>query len=567
MARMSVTWAWQVLVVTLVLLVTRGSAYVVSIKDTEGMRQACSGMYAGKNTSIDVIFEQGSQGRASALVYEVAELGHIGKHDPYRQTYGQLYKSYVCTPMAVEHKLCTQNQLGQFIIDESQGQTYTIEQQTFDFGANLNQSVALHYNVTVDGYYCVGATAVTVGMNTTESLSSTFQGRVDFHNIFDGNLPAAEHPKLLFYALMTLAYIVLGAAWISLSAMHRDQIVTVQHFISVMIVFLVIEMACEWLFYLYFNRHQVDYSRFVSVDKSAAVTTMARFLLVLTNFMGAARDSLSFFLLLIVSMGYGVVRPTIGSVLRKVQILTVLHFLFGCLYSVGIILILIDMEGTWTLFFIFPLAGTLSAFMSWTLYSLKSTMQYLTDRRQSYKCSMFQRLYLILMCAVVAIVGFFVFSSFILATNDTNDLATTSWQYRWFLLDGSMTILYFLGQNMRLAMSDELATDEEADGGHYEVHTLGGSDDELDEDAIEVQSEHLQDLSHMQEAVRKAEERPKLDDQSFSKLSQDEDSLVFDADTPEHHHEPPARPSYDANGNHVERERLRLSDDEDDHLH
>ena len=97
MTRMSVTWVWQVLVVTLVLLITRGSAYVVSIKDTEGMRQACSGMYAGENTFIDgkwlayaVIFEQGSQGRASALVYEVAELGHIGKHDPYRQTYGQL---------------------------------------------------------------------------------------------------------------------------------------------------------------------------------------------------------------------------------------------------------------------------------------------------------------------------------------------------------------------------------------------------------------------------------------------------------------------------------------------
>ena len=120
---------------------------------------------------------------------------------------------------------------------------------------------------------------------------------------------------------------------------------------------------------------------------------------------------------------------------------------------------------------------------------------------------------------------------------------------------------------MRLAMSDELATDEEADGGHYEVHTLGGSDDELDEDAIEVRSEHLQDLSHMQETVRKAEERPKLDDHSFSKISQDHDSLVFDADTPEHHHEPPARPSYDASGNHVERERLRLSDDEGDHLH
>lgn len=324
------------------------------------------------------------------------------------------------------------------------GQTYTIQQKQFDFGQQLNQSAIFSYNVTVDGYYCVGVAEVS-SLATDESPNGNFNGRVVFHNIFKGNLPAAEHPKLLFYGVMTLVYLVLGLAWLSLCTIHRDQIVTVQHFISAMIAFLVFEMACEWLFYAYYNNHEIDFLRFKSTDKNAAVTGMARFLLVLTSILGAARDSLSFFLLLIVAMGYGVVRPTIGSVIRKVQLLTGLHFIFGVLYSVGIILILLEMGGSWTLLFIFPLAGTLSAFMSWILYSLKSTMQYLSERRQTYKFKMFQRLYLILMCAVVAIVGFFFFSSFLLATSDTSDLATTAWEYRWFVLDGSLTLLYFVG--------------------------------------------------------------------------------------------------------------------------
>lgn len=120
------------------------------------------------------------------------------------------------------------------------------------------------------------------------------------------------------------------------------------------------------------------------------------------------------------------------------------------------------------------------------------------------------------------------------------------------------------GQNMRLAMSDELATDEEADAGQYEVHTLGGSDDELDQDAVEVRSEHLQDLSHMQETIQREEELPKYSSNEPYKQVQ-KDDIVFDAEDQEPI--PPTRTSYDASGNDAERERLQLSEDEDEYAH
>lgn len=347
--------------------------------------------------------------------------------------------------MAVQHGLCKSDQLGLFIVDESMGPTYTIKQKQFDFQNGSNESAVFTYNVTSSGYYCVGATSLSVGSEVTQAEKSHFSGHVDFHNKFHGNLPASEYPKLNFYGVMTLVYLVVGAMWITLCVIHRDQIVMVQHFVSAMIAFMVIEMACEWLSYTYYNSHVIDLTQFVALDGKASVTTMSRFFLILTSILGAARDSLSFFLLLIVAMGYGVVRPTIGPVLRQVQLLTGLHFVFGVLYSVGVILILLEIGGTWIFLFIFPLAGTLTAFLMWILFSLKATIRYLTERRQTFKRSMFQRLYIILMAAVVAVFGFFFFTTFLVVSTGPSELNSSSWEYRWFLLDGSLSLLYFIG--------------------------------------------------------------------------------------------------------------------------
>lgn len=54
-------------------------------------------------------------------------------------------------------------------------------------------------------------------------------------------------------------------------------------------------------------------------------------LLVLVAVLNAARNSLSFFLLLITAMGYGIVRPSLGSVMLRVRLLAMVHFVFGVL--------------------------------------------------------------------------------------------------------------------------------------------------------------------------------------------------------------------------------------------
>lgn len=61
--------------------------------------------------------------------------------------------------------------------------------------------------------------------------------------------------------------------------------------------------------------------------------------------LNAFRNSFSFFLLLIVCMGYGVVKPTLGRTMIWVRWLAIGHFVFGLIYSITSLLITPDQAG------------------------------------------------------------------------------------------------------------------------------------------------------------------------------------------------------------------------------
>lgn len=392
-------------------------------------------------------FDPGARGLATVIIYEIKELEKIGKEDPKMLEYGQVSRTYICTQQAVDHKLCAPAQKGLFIVDESDGPARSVRQQRFQFGTGTRNVTTMTYPVNQTGYYCMGATSLAsnADFSNGQVTSGQFTGHVEFRNSFKGYLPAAEYPKRSFYFVLTLMYMGVLAGWLYLCFKYRSEIVTVQHFITGTLMFLIVEMFCQWLSYVYFNSHPVDFLRFKAVGGNAHVTAIARFMLVLTNVLDAAQNSISLFLLLIVSMGYGVVRPSIGPALNRVRILTAVHFVFGVLYSVGIVLILIESQGAWIFGMIVPLAITLTIFLVWTLRSLKETIRDLTARRQTYKCAMFVRLYRILVGAMIAINLFFFFSTLLVAYNGTEELTSTSWQYRWIVLDGSLALLYFAG--------------------------------------------------------------------------------------------------------------------------
>ncbi len=68
----------------------------------------------------------------------------------------------------------------------------------------------------------------------------------------------------------------------------------------------------------------------------------------------AARNSFSFFLLLIVCLGYGVVKPTLGKTMLIVRGLAATHFVFGVIYAIASLSITPENAG---MLFLLPLSS------------------------------------------------------------------------------------------------------------------------------------------------------------------------------------------------------------------
>lgn len=237
----------------------------------------------------------------------------------------------------------------------------------------------------------------------------------------------------------------------------------------------------------------------------------SKVLLVVVAVLNAARNSFSFFLLLIVCMGYGVVKPTLGRTMIWVRWLAIAHFVFGIVYAVTSLLVTPDsagktrqetrttgmdadtLLGPFVLLIVLPLAGTLTAFYVWTLNSLNFTLKDLRERKQHAKEAMYSKLWWCILLSIMVIFAFFFFNSFSFASASDPDYVPFHWKSRWFILDGWLNLVYFAdvafvayvwrptANNRRFAMSDEIAQE---DDGTFEIANLdiGAPDDDSEDD-------------------------------------------------------------------------------------
>ncbi|KAG8896818.1 hypothetical protein FRB99_008625 [Tulasnella sp. 403] len=382
------------------------NAYDMTISETD--EQACTGVYAGHNSYINVTFDAESQGQVALVIYEWADSDYLGV-DPSDPT---LPRTYVCTTDAVRASLCQAANLGQFILSLPPNKTIS---QTSIWTAGLNfpppqpqpnymtlrpsngtqdtpetipvpttkrsaheggdvipttpmtdkpmeYTSPIHYHISRTGYYCVGAIPVTVlhqgETGDQNHTHASFSAVAHFENEFSGMLPATDYPKINFYLAMMLMYAGFAAVWGVLCMKHRYDLLPIQNYVSALFGLLVVEMLANW--------------------------------------------------------------------------------------------------------------GTIAE---------------LAARKQKYKLNMFKKLYRILMLAVIILGIFFVVSSLSFTSRYDEDYAPRSWKSRWWLLDGWLVLLYMFvfvtiaflwrptGNNRRLAMSDELAQDEE-DAEDYDLEAI-----------------------------------------------------------------------------------------------
>lgn len=223
---------------------------------------------------------------------------------------------------------------------------------------------------------------------------------------------------------------------------------------------MVLEMILIWGYYDFGNRYG---------GNTAGSKVYMIFLAIFTSF----RNAFSFFLLLIVCLGYSVVKPSLGDNMWKCRALAAAHFVSSMLYAITTAMSSHDTASNWLMVSMLPLLCTTSAFYVAILASLSNTIKELELHRQHVKAAMYMTLWRVLLISILVIFAMFFFNLVLFLSESSQDYITRHWQSRWFLLDGWGYILYFVDfcivafiwrptpNNQRFAMSTQLAQDED----------------------------------------------------------------------------------------------------------
>ena len=424
--------------------------------------QQCSGMFSkasvGGNTApfIEAVFQKNpGAGNVSVVIFEYKDIDKIGvKID------GADDKQLICDETTLAEELCIEEDRGQFLIDPTARNDTRLSILTKS--VNLDDPLPMRYDIKHTSYYCVS----TLSLDTKD-----YQGVVEFRNSY-GELPAAEYFNLPFYGALAIVYVVIGALWAFQYVQHKAEILPVQNYITALIGFLSAEMIVIWGYYDYVNLHGYN--------------TGSTIYMVVVAVLNAFRNSFSFFMILIVSMGYSVVRPSLGPAMVRARLLALCHFVFGVVYSFSSMAISAESASPWVILIILPLSATMTMLYLWTLNSLQATIKELEARMQTQKALMYKRLWAVVVWSITVMVLFILLNAFTLA-NRSPDFLPQHWKDR-FVLDGWLNTLYltvfgtivFLwrptADNRRFAMSEELRQDD------FELETGVSEDADSDDE-------------------------------------------------------------------------------------
>lgn len=228
----------------------------------------------------------------------------------------------------------------------------------------------------------------------------------------DGYLPGRMAPSMIFYVLMSLAYLLLCFLWFFQYIRHWNEVLQLQHCITVLVTLGLLEMVLWYLEYANFNSTGVR-----PVILTSWVVTL-----------GAVRKTLSRLLILSVSMGCGVVRPTLGGLTSKVLVLGITYFLATELLNITEYVGTInDISGRARLLFVLP-DSFLDAFLIlWIFTSLSKTLEQLQAKRISVKLDIYRKFSNALAVSVIASVAWIGYEIYFKATDPFNE----RWQSAW----------------------------------------------------------------------------------------------------------------------------------------
>ncbi|KAF2319704.1 hypothetical protein GH714_018106 [Hevea brasiliensis] len=290
-----------------------------------------------------------SSGLVQVVIFEAADRNNIGG-----SAYGG-QRSICCTPDLAKLEGCKQGEV--IRIPSATDNKWPIVLNVQFSGNYLSTNIRDEYvNVTKTGMY--NLFFITCDPKLKGLVMS---GKTVWKNP-DGYLPGRMAPLMRFYVLMSLAYLLLSVIWFFQYMRFWKDILQLQHCITAVIALGLFEMILWYSEYANFNS---------TGTRPVAITTW-----VVT--VGAIRKTFSRLVILSISMGYGVVRPTLGGLTSKVLLLGCTYFLaselLGITEYVGSIN---DISGRARLFLVLPDAFLDAFLILWIFTSLSRTLEQL----------------------------------------------------------------------------------------------------------------------------------------------------------------------------------------------
>jgi len=229
-----------------------------------------------------------------------------------------------------------------------------------------------------------------------------------------GFLPGMMYSNLPFFGYMSLIYGFLAVIYFSAYCCNWKDTLNLQNYILTVIICGFFQMI-SWY---------ADYNHFNKTGYRPAGPTMWAVLL------GSVTKTFSRMLLLVVSMGYGVVRPTLGGMSKKVMALGLLYWIFIMLLDISSNVGAVDdMDGTERVFMVLPVAVLDAIFIVWIFNSLSRTVAQLQSRQQTTKLDIYRKFTLTLAAAVFFSIVFIILEMYWKAQDDLS----YNWQGDWIL--------------------------------------------------------------------------------------------------------------------------------------
>ncbi|KAL7146679.1 hypothetical protein ABFS83_06G057600 [Erythranthe nasuta] len=245
----------------------------------------------------------------------------------------------------------------------------------------------------------------------------------------EGYLPGKMAPLMTFYGLMSLAYLVLGLLWFLRFVQHWKDIIQLHYQITAVISLGMCEMALWYFEYANLN---------ATGSRPFGITLWA------VTF-SAIKKTFSRLLLLVVSMGYGVTRPTLGGITAKVVLLGFVYFLASeALELVEHLGNINDLSGKARLYLVLPVALLDAFFIVWIFSSLSKTLEKLQIRRSMAKLELYRKFTNALAVSVLLSVAWIGYELYFNASDPLSELWRRAWIITAFWTLLSFTLLVFI---------------------------------------------------------------------------------------------------------------------------